>query len=172
MAISNCRWAIVERGVPRTQIVPFAAPGDKVTVGGVVARMVESVHSSGLPQPSATVPYGGIHAGVFLTFENGYTVYFGGSTPVMAEQALWAEMYKPNLIILHMGVRHDPVDIAMQARLLRNSNLDAAVMHHHRAVQAQGTTSTAEVRSAMDALNVNTRIAVLEVGKSYSLQPR
>ena len=71
-----------------------------------------------------------------------------------------------------MSARHDPIDIAMQGRLLRNSSLDAVVMHHHRVVQAQGTTSIAEVRSAMDALNVNTRIAVQEVGKSYSLQPR
>ena len=70
---------MVERDRP--QVVPFAAPGDKITGGGVVARMVESVHSTGLPQPSATIPYGGIAAGVFLTFENGYTVYFRGFSP-------------------------------------------------------------------------------------------
>lgn len=163
---------MIERGVPRTQVVPFAGPGDKITVGGVTARMVESVHSSGLPQPSAAIPYGGIAAGVILTFENGYTVYFGGSTPAMAEQALWAEMYKPHLIILHLGTRHDPIDFAMQARLLRNPNLDAVMPHHHRQVQAAGTTSIADVRLAMDAMSLNTRIAVPEVGRVYSLQPR
>src|SRR5438034_592772 len=79
---------MIEQGVPRAQVVPFAAPGDRIRVGGVTARMVESVHSSGLPRPSATVPYGGIAAGVFLPFENGYTLYFAGSSAMMAEQAI------------------------------------------------------------------------------------
>ena len=39
---------LVEQGVPRAQVVPFAAPGERLQVKDVTARMVESVHSSGL----------------------------------------------------------------------------------------------------------------------------
>jgi L-ascorbate metabolism protein UlaG (beta-lactamase superfamily) len=164
---------LVEQGVPRAQVVQFAAPGDRIQVKDVTARMVESVHSSGLPRPSATVPYGGIAAGLFLTFGNGYTVYFAGSSAAMAEQALWAEMYKPHLVILHMFVRHDPVDFAMQARLLEtgNRNIDAVMPHHHRAVQAQGTTSVADVQAAMREMGVRTRLVAPQIGVSYTLVP-
>ena len=111
--------------------------------------------------------------GDFLTFGNGYTVYFAGSSAAMAEQALWAEMFKPHLVILHMGVRHDPVDFAMQARLLEtgNRNIDAVMPHHHRAVQAQGTTSVADVQAAMRDMGVRTRLVAPQVGVSYTLVP-
>jgi hypothetical protein len=61
------------------------------------------VHGSELNPPTTAVPYGGVAAGYFITFENGFTVYFSGSSAAMAEQGLWAQMYQPNLAIIHMG---------------------------------------------------------------------
>lgn len=104
---------VIEQGVPAAQVARFIAPGDRLRVGDVTARVVESVHGSGVPKPSATTPYGGVAAGVFLTFGNGVTVYFSGSSPAMSDQALWGEMYKPHVAILHMGARHEPLDFAM-----------------------------------------------------------
>jgi L-ascorbate metabolism protein UlaG (beta-lactamase superfamily) len=162
---------MIEQGVPRAQVVPFAAPGDRIRVGGVTARMVGSVHSSGLPKPSAAVPYGGIAAGVFLTFDNGYTVYFAGSSAMQAEQAIWADMYKPHLAILHMFVNHDPLDFAQQAKNLRNPNLDAIMPHHHRVTQAAGTTSVADAQAALNAAGVTTRLVAPTIGTVYTLTP-
>jgi L-ascorbate metabolism protein UlaG (beta-lactamase superfamily) len=165
---------VIEQGVPRAQVAQFIAPGDRLRVGGVTARVVESVHGSGVPKPSATVPYGGVAGGVILTFENGLTVYFSGSAPAMADQALWAEMYKPHVAILHMGNRHEPMDFAMQVRLLRtyNPNLRMILPHHHRVVQTTGQTNVQEVRDAMGLMGVG-QVGLVEpqLGVKYSLAP-
>ena len=167
------QW-VIEQGVPRAQVAQFIAPGDRLRVGDVTARVVESVHGSGVPKPTNTVPYGGVAAGVFLTFGNGYTVYFSGSSPAMSDQALWAEMYKPHLAILHMGARHEPLDFAMQVRLLRtyNTNLRMVMPHHHRVVQPAGQTNVGEVRDAMGVLGQGAiPLMPPEIGKKYELMP-
>ena len=41
-----------------------------------------------------------------ITFENGYTIYFSGSSAATADMAIWAEAYKPDAVILHMDGRH------------------------------------------------------------------
>jgi L-ascorbate metabolism protein UlaG (beta-lactamase superfamily) len=113
------RW-LVDQGVPQSQIPrQFFQPGDKFEMNGITVRSVASFHGSELTPPTSDVPYGGVAAGYFITFENGWTVYFSGSTPALAEQALWAEMYKPDAVILHMGADHEPMDFAMQVKLLQ-----------------------------------------------------
>jgi len=71
------QW-LIEQGVPRAQVPrAFFQPGDRYTgVPGITVRSVESVHGSELSAPTAAVPYGGVAAGYFITFENGWTVYF------------------------------------------------------------------------------------------------
>src|SRR5215510_4466861 len=78
---------LVEQGIPRPQVPKnFFQPGDRFTgVQGITVRSVESVHGSELTPPTAAVPYGGVAAGYFLTFENGFTAYFSGSSAAMAE---------------------------------------------------------------------------------------
>jgi L-ascorbate metabolism protein UlaG (beta-lactamase superfamily) len=167
------QW-VIEQGVPRAQVAGFIQPGDRLKVGDVTARVVESVHAASVPKPSAAVPYGGIAAGVFLTFGNGYTVYFAGSSPAMSDQALWAEMYKPHTAILHMGARHEPLDFAMQVRLLRtyNTNLRMVLPHHHRVVQTAGQTNLGEVRDAMGVLGQgDVPLVSPEIGTKYTLAP-
>ena len=174
IAPSELSTWVIEQGVPRAQVAQFIAPGDRLRVGDVTARVVESVHGSGVPKPTNTVPYGGVAAGVFLTFGNGYTVYFSGSSPAMSDQALWAEMYKPHLAILHMGARHEPLDFAMQVRLLRtyNTNLRMVMPHHHRVVQTTGQTNVGEVREAMGTLKTgDVPLVPPEIGTKYALAP-
>ncbi|HEV8636266.1 MAG TPA: MBL fold metallo-hydrolase [Chloroflexota bacterium] len=174
IAPSELSTWMIEQGVPRAQVAQFIAPGDRLRVKGVTARVVESFHGSGLSKPSPTTPYGGVAGGVVLTFENGFTVYFAGSAPAMSEQALWAEMYKPHLAILHMGARHEPLDFAMQVKLLRtyNPNLRTVMPHHHRVVQTAGTTNVQEVRDAIGDMGVG-RIELVapQLGVKYSLVP-
>jgi L-ascorbate metabolism protein UlaG (beta-lactamase superfamily) len=161
---------LVEQGVPQPQIPSrFAQPGSRLMMDGITVRLVENVHGSELSQPTTAVPYGGVASGFFITFENGYTVYFAGSTPAMSEQALWAQMYQPDMAILHMGADHDPVDFAMQVKLLQteNPNLSAVFPHHHRVVPNPGQTTLAEVQGTIDAMALGVGVTEPVIGQVY-----
>jgi L-ascorbate metabolism protein UlaG (beta-lactamase superfamily) len=164
------RW-LIEQGVPQGQIPkPFFQPGDRYEMAGITVRSVASFHGSELAAPSATIPYGGVAAGYFITFENGWTVYFSGSTPALAEQALWAQMYKPDAVILHMGADHEPMDFAMQVKLLQteNPNLKMVIPHHNRVSPTAGQTTVEQVQAAMDALGVGIQVTQPNLSQAYS----
>jgi L-ascorbate metabolism protein UlaG (beta-lactamase superfamily) len=153
---------LVEQGIPRAQVPKtFFQPGDRFTgLEGITVRSVESVHGSELSPPTASVPYGGVAAGYFITFENGWTVYFSGSSAATAEQGMWATMYKPNLAILHMGADHEPIDFAEQVKMLKtdNPNLTTVFPHHNRVTPPAGQTTVAEVQAAIDAMGVDQKV--------------
>ena len=163
---------LVEQGIPRAQVPKnFFQPGDRFrAVDGVTIRSVESVHGSELAPPTAAVPYGGVAAGYFITFENGWTAYFSGSSAAMSEQALWAQMYKPNLAILHMGADHEPIDFAQQVKLLKteNPNLTTVFPHHNRVSPPAGATTVAEVQAAMDAMGVGLQVTQPPLGQAVA----
>ena len=153
---------LVEQGIPRAQVPKtFFQPGDRFTgLEGITVRSVESVHGSELSPPTASVPYGGVAAGYFITFENGWTVYFSGSSAATAEQGMWATMYKPNLAILHMGADHEPIDFAEQVKMLKtdNPNLTTVFPHHNRVTPPAGQTTVADVQAAIDATGVDQKV--------------
>jgi L-ascorbate metabolism protein UlaG (beta-lactamase superfamily) len=155
------QW-LIEQGVPRAQVPKaFFQPGDRYRgIEGVTVRSVESVHGSELTPPTAAVPYGGVAAGYIITIDPGFTIYFSGSSAAMAEQALWAQMYRPNLAILHMGADHEPVDFAMQVKLLQaeNPSLKTVFPHHNRVTPPAGQTTLADVQSAVDAMGLGIQI--------------
>lgn len=160
---------LIEQGVPQQQVVR-SNPGGRLRMEGITVRMVGSVHGSGLPQPTQTTPYGGPAAGFVITFENGWTVYFAGSTAATQDQALWAEMYKPHMAILPMNGDREPLDFAMQVRLLKtnNPNLSMVIPHHHRVTPQPGQTTVAEVQAAMDAMELGIAVTAPELGRVYS----
>ena len=164
------RW-LIEQGVPQAQVPrAFFQPGDRYVLDGITIRSVESVHGSELSPPTATVPYGGVAAGYFLTFENGWTVYFSGSSSAMAEQALWAQLYKPDAVILHMGADHEPLDFAIQVKLLQteNPNLKMVIPHHNRVNPPAGQTTVAEVQAAIDAMGLGIQVMQPNLSQVYS----
>jgi L-ascorbate metabolism protein UlaG (beta-lactamase superfamily) len=147
----------IEQGVPESQVpVRFANPGDRLRLGAVTLRMVNSIHGSGLPAPTAQNPYGGPASGVFITFENGWTVYFAGSTAATRDQAMWAQMYKPDLAILPLNGSRDPMDFAMQVKQLKigNPNLRTVIAHHLRVTPQPGQTTVTEARAAVRNLGL------------------
>ena len=163
---------LVEQGIPRAQVPKnFFQPGDRYTgLQGITVRSVESVHGSELSPPTAAVPYGGVAAGYFITFENGWTAYFSGSSAATAEQALWAQMYKPNLAIVHMGGDTEPLDFAEQIKLLStdNPNLKTVFPHHNRVTPPAGQTTVADVQSAMDSMGVGLKVTQPPLGQVVS----
>ncbi|MDP8923963.1 MAG: MBL fold metallo-hydrolase [Chloroflexota bacterium] len=163
---------LIEQGVPQAQIPQrFAQPGNVLRLDGITVRMLNSIHGSELPQPTMANPYGGIAGSYMITFENGYTIYFQGSSAATVDMALWAEMYKPDLMIFHMGGQHDPLDVAMSIRLMttNNPNLRNLVPHHHRAQVPAGQTSIADVEQAMGQLGVSIPITDVVRSQVYNL---
>ena len=158
-----------EQGVPQDQVVR-SNPGGRMVMDGIVVRMVNSVHGSGLPAPTPTTPYGGPAAGFVITFENGWTVYFTGSSAATWDQALWAEMYKPDAMIFHMGNDKDPMDVAMSIRLTtyNNPNLNTLMPHHHRVDPPAGATTVADVQAALGSMGISIPITNQTRSQVYS----
>jgi L-ascorbate metabolism protein UlaG (beta-lactamase superfamily) len=159
----------MERGVPREQVIRPGGPGDRVKIGDITIRVVNSIHGSGLT-PSDTVYYGGPAAGFVITFENGWTVYFSGSSAATQDQALWAQMYQPDAAILHLSATHEPMDYAMQAKLLMtdNPNLTTLFPHHHLTSTRPPQTTIAEAQAALNTMGVPLTITEPVPGVEYA----
>ncbi len=171
------------RKIPAQQIFRVG-PGSRVRVDGITVRAVTSVHGSttreGLSDASAM--------GFFITFENGLTVYFAGSTALTMDMQLWGRLYKPHVAILPLGTSSDPLDVVEMVKLLRtdNPNLKTIVPHHHNTglkvragippKQAKGIsrrfnsgTKPADLAAALKAAGLPVKMINPELGKVYNL---
>ena len=160
---------LIEQGVPEAQ-VNRTNPGGRFVLDGIVVRVVQGVHGSGLPRPTARVPYGGPAVAYFITFEDGWTVFYGGSSAATGDMALWAELYRPDAAILVLSSGTEPMDFALSARLLarKNPNLWTILPGHHRVVQQPGQTSIAEAQAVMDEMGLGLQITEPVIGEAMS----
>ena len=146
------RTNLIARGLPMAQ-ASGSNPGHRMVMDGITIRVVNSVHGSGLAVPDGATshPYSGPAVGFYVTFENGWTVYFTGSSAATQDQAIWASNYKPDAMIFHMASTADPIDVAASIRLTAtdNPNLKTLIPHHHRVQVAAGGTTIADVQGAM-----------------------
>ncbi len=153
--------------VPDKQLV-LAGIGDRFNFDGITVRVVHSIHGSAVPDPKA--PYGGPAAGFIITFENGYTVYFTGSTAIHSDMPLYASLYKPDMAIIILSGNRDPKDAAQMVRLLMNDNpnLKTVLPHHHRVKPAKGAASPEQMEAEIKKLGLPVTFIKPEVGKVYS----
>ena len=155
---------LVAWGVPEAQVVR-RNPGGRFAWEGITIRVVGAVHGSSGRDPSGDYKpiYGGVAAGFVVTFENGYTVYFTGSSAATQDMALWAEAYQPDAMIVLMAPNSDPLDSAMAVKLVagKSPNLKTLLPHHHRVTPPPGALGAAEMRKALDSLGVNIPIRML-----------
>ena len=160
----------VEQGVPSSQVIR-TNPGGKRQFGGVTVRIVNSVHGSGLPKPTSQNTYGGPAAGFIITLENGYTVYFAGSTAATMDMQLWGSAFKPDLAILPLNNDRDPVDVAQMVKLLRtdNQNLKQVIPHHQRVQPPEGATTIAQMEDAIRQTKLKVTVLKLDRGQVVSL---
>ena len=161
----------VAKGVPQAQ-VQRRNPGSRFVWEGITIRVVGSVHGSGSGQgtDSDTAPiYGGAAAGFMITFENGWTVYFSGSSAATQDMALWGEAYKPDAVIFLMHPVSEPRDIGMAVKLVTtgNPNLKTLLPHYHRVTPLAGVVTVADVRTTLDAAGVHIPITNPELKKVY-----
>ena len=155
-----------QRKVPFAQILP-SGPGDRNRIDGITVRNVNSVHGSGTPDKL----YGGPAMGFMISFENGLTVYFAGSTALTMDMQLWGMLYKPDVAILPLSGGRDPKDIAQMVRLLRteNPNLKTIIPHHHRVKPSGGEPTPADMENALKDVGLPVRVLNPELGKVYEL---
>ncbi|MGH7319682.1 MAG: hypothetical protein ACRELA_08665 [Candidatus Rokuibacteriota bacterium] len=149
----------ISKGVPEAQVL-HRNPGGRLLWEGITIRVVGSVHGSGSGQAtdSELAPiYGGAAAGFIITFENGWTVYFPGSSAATHDMAHWGSMYKPDAMIFLAHPSQEPKDTALAVKLVMtdNPNLKVLMPHHHRVTPPAGAMTLAEVRAALDALGIS-----------------
>ncbi len=115
--------------------------------------------------------YGGPALGFIVTFENGLTVYFAGSTAPTMDMQLWGARFKPDVAILPLSDRRDAEDIVDMVRLLRteNPNLKTVIPHHHRLKPAPGAATPADMVNVLKAAGLPVRVLNPELGKLYEL---
>lgn len=152
----------IGKGVPEAQVMR-RNPGSRLLWEGITIRVVGSVHGSGSGQgtDSDVAPiYGGAAAGFIITFENGWTVYFPGSSAATQDMALWGAAYKPDAMIFLMHPTQEPRDIGMAVKLVMtdNPNLKTLLPHHHRVSPPPGAPTVADVRAVLDAMNIRVPI--------------
>jgi L-ascorbate metabolism protein UlaG (beta-lactamase superfamily) len=154
------------RKVPLSQVLR-SGPGDTNKVGTIRIRNVTSVHGSG----TADKLNGGQAMGFFITFENGLTVYFAGSTDTTLDMQLWGRKYKPDVAILCLSNGRDPEDLVEQARLLStdNPNLKTVIPHHWRLQPPPGAHTPADVEAAFKASGLPITVIKPEFHKVYEL---
>jgi len=154
------------RKVPMAQLLR-GNPGDWHKIGAITIRSVNSVHGSG----TVDRVYGGPALGFVITFENGLTVYFAGSTALTMDMQLWGSLYKPHVAILPLSANRDPQDIVHMVRLLRteNPNLKTIIPHHHRLKPSAGAPTPGDMENALRAAGLPVAVLNPELGKGYDL---
>lgn len=161
----------VEQGVPAAQVIR-TNPGGKQVFDGVTVRIVNSVHGSGLPKPTSQNTYGGPAGGFIVTLENGYSIYFAGSTAATMDMQLWGSAFKPDLAILPLNNDRDPVDIAQMVKLLRtdNNNLKKIIPHHNRVQPPAGATTIDEMEQAINNMVGKGTVTVMRIERGKVIQ--
>jgi L-ascorbate metabolism protein UlaG (beta-lactamase superfamily) len=146
-----------EKGIPRPQL-SFTSPGDVDRYEGITVHVLGSVHGSTPPSPSDTIYYPGVAASFMITFENGYTVYFSGSSAATYDMMAWADLYKPDAAIVHQSAVHEPRDSALIVKYLTNNNpnLKTVLPHHFlRQMPPGGLFRPSDLRAAIEQLGID-----------------
>ena len=151
------RW-LIGNGLKQEQF-RRAGIGDQFVLKGITFKIGPSAHDNTLP----TGADGGPAASFFITFENGFTVFFNGHSTLIADLALYASIYQPDLAIL--GLAGDPPEFAQVARLLTTDNpkLRTIIPSHMR----PNAPILTDARRELDRLRMAGLLFVPELKKVY-----
>jgi L-ascorbate metabolism protein UlaG (beta-lactamase superfamily) len=150
------RW-LVDNGLPQSQF-RRAGIADLFTLNGLQFKIAPSSHDNTL----VTGADGGPAAAFFVTFENGFTVFFNGHSTMIADLAIYASVYKPDVAILGLT---EAAEFAQVARLMTTDNprLRAVIPSHMR----PDAPIVAEGRQALDQLGLGQLMFVPELRTVY-----
>ncbi|HET7170382.1 MAG TPA: metal-dependent hydrolase [Gaiellales bacterium] len=77
--------------------------GGSTEAEGIRVTMTHAHHSSSFGEEDGTIVYTGEPAGLIITLENGFKIYFAGDTTVFGDMALIGELYAPDVAMLPIG---------------------------------------------------------------------
>ena len=151
------RW-LVDQGLKQEQF-RRAGTGDRFTLKGITFKIGPSAHDNTLPNGAD----GGPAASFFITFENGFTIFYPGHSTLLADLPLYAGLYQPDLAIL--GLTVDPPEFAAVAKLLTTNNpkLRTIIPSHMR----PDAPVLADGKRELDKLGLGTMMFVPELRKPY-----
>jgi len=151
------RW-LIEKGLKQDQF-RRAGIGDQFVLKGITFKIAPSAHDNTL----ATGADGGPAASFFITFENGFTVFFNGHSTLSGDLPLYASVYQPDMAIL--GLARDPREFAQVARLMTTNNpkLRTIIPSHMR----PGAPILAEGKRELDRLGIGGLMFVPQLKTVY-----
>jgi L-ascorbate metabolism protein UlaG (beta-lactamase superfamily) len=155
------RWLIAEKGL-KQESFRRAAAGDLVELKGLKIKIAPNGHDNTM----ANGADGGPAAAFFVTFENGFTVFYPGHSTMMSEYALYAEIYKPDVVIL--GLTNSAAEFAMVAKLLATNNpkLKHVIPSHQR----PGAPVLEEGKKALEAVGLGDKWFLPELRRAYEYE--
>ena len=94
--------------------------GGTLSAEGISVTLTHAFHSSSYGEEDGTIVYTGEPAGLIITLENGFRIYFAGDTTVFGDMALIGELYKPDFAMLPIGdfFTMGPMEAAKAVELL------------------------------------------------------
>jgi L-ascorbate metabolism protein UlaG (beta-lactamase superfamily) len=151
------RW-LMDQGLKQEQF-RRAGIGDRFTLKGITFKIGPSAHDNTLPSGAD----GGPAASFFITFENGFTIFYPGHSSLLGDLPLYAGIYQPDLAIL--GLTGDPPEFAAVAKLLTTNNpkLRTIIPSHMRPDAPVLTDGKRE----LDKLGLGAMMFVPELRKPY-----
>jgi L-ascorbate metabolism protein UlaG (beta-lactamase superfamily) len=155
------RWLIAERGLKQEQF-RRAGIGDLVEQKGLRFRFPPSHHDNTLPNGVD----GGPAASFLVFFENGFTVFYNGHSTMISELALYAEVYKPDVVIL--GITNSAQEFAQVAKLMATNNpkLKQVIPSHQR----PNAPVLEEGKKALEAAGLGDKWFLPELRRAYEYE--
>ncbi|HET7681791.1 MAG TPA: MBL fold metallo-hydrolase [Xanthobacteraceae bacterium] len=152
------RWLIADKGLKQEQF-RRAGVGDRFVLKGITFKIGPSDHDNTLP----TGADGGPAASFFITFENGFTVFYNGHSTLAGGLPFYAATYQPDLAIL--GLTGDPPEFAQVAKLMSTNNpkLRTVIPSHMR----PGAPVLADGKRELDKHGLGGMMFVPELRKPY-----
>ena len=164
-----CQYDVVEwlewQDIPSSHIVGFNK-GGTVEHADVRLTMVAAQHSSAWPTAAGQRQLGNA-VGFIMRVQDDITVYAAGDTAVMADMAIWAELYAPHLALLPIGDRFTmgPYEAAYAVKLLKV----AAVLPIHYATFPQLTGTPQRLSAELHARDI-THVTVYAPNPGETIQ--
>ena len=149
---------LISQGLKKEQF-RRAGVGDMFTLKGIRFKIAPSAHDNTL----ANGTDGGPAAAYFVTFENGFTVFFNAHSTLLSDLALYATLYQPDLAIV--SLIGDPREFAQVSRMMTTNNpkLRRIIPNHMR----PDAPIVAEGKRELDKLELGQLMFVPELRKPY-----
>jgi L-ascorbate metabolism protein UlaG (beta-lactamase superfamily) len=149
---------LIDKGLKQEQF-RRAGIGDRFSLKGITFKIGPNAHDNTLPNGAD----GGPAASFFITFENGFTIFYPGHSTLLADLPLYAGLYQPDVAIL--GLTNDAAEFAAVAKLLATNNpkLSRIIPSHMR----PGAPVLTDGKRELDKLGLGDKMFVPELRKPY-----